>query len=88
MKEVTDILNQIEVVEVSPFLFTRIEQRIKKVEEVVPRKLSWTLAVSFACLLALNIFIMVSFNQQATSDTVVSADLISNTISSDYNFYK
>jgi hypothetical protein len=51
-----ELLTSIQTVEVSPFLFTRIQQRIRhKTEQTFSTTWAWSLAFGLAVLLTLNV---------------------------------
>jgi hypothetical protein len=51
-----DYFSKIRPVEAPPYLFTRIQQKIKKnKEDVMPGKISWAIGIAFVLIMVLNI---------------------------------
>jgi hypothetical protein len=58
--DVLDVLNQIKKVDAPPFLLTRIKQKIEASRpEKFSKSLSWSLSVSLAFVLGLNIMTII-----------------------------
>lgn len=56
MKDPVELLSQIQQVEAPPFLFTRIQQKIKEAEENrLSPKWAWTLGIAVLLFMTLNI---------------------------------
>lgn len=74
-----DDLNKIKAVDVSPFLFTRIQERVReRAIDLVPKKLVWTVSVSMLVILIVNAgaIVWVSKKNQKTNAVVESMGLI------------
>ncbi len=57
----TDPLDNIQAVEAPPFLFTRIQQRIKNEQATrLTPNMTWALGLSFVLILAINVTAMIS----------------------------
>lgn len=60
-----ELLSTIERVDVPPFLFTRIQQRIENLSEMrVSKKLAWSLSAGFMLLLLVNIAVLANKKDQ------------------------
>lgn len=56
-----DPLDKIQPVEAPPFLFTRIQQRIKNNQaSLLPGKVTWALSLSFLVILTINVTAVVT----------------------------
>ncbi len=54
-----DPLQTVEKVEVSPFLFSRIERKIQVIREnTISKKMGWSLVTSVSLIVLFNVFIM------------------------------
>lgn len=54
-----DILSKIQKVEVPPFLYTRIQQKIENGNDLTfTKRLGWSLAVSFIIVLVMNVVVL------------------------------
>lgn len=76
-----DNLKKIKRVEVSPYLFTRIKQKIEsEKQEIIPNNIAWTINLSFAVLILINIAIFVGSNTKLneTESYAQSINFISN----------
>jgi len=63
-----DPLDKIQRVEVSPYLITRINQRIRNFQnQVVPVRVMWAVGLSFVLLMCINIVAISSTNVQNDS---------------------
>jgi len=68
-------LDQIQSVDPSPYLFTRIQQKIQGgIDNRISVKSAWSLAFSLLCILVLNIYVITSIestpvNKNNTEDT-------------------
>lgn len=74
-----DDLHKIKTVDVSPFLYTRIQQRIKdSATELVPKKLVWTVSLSMLVILFVNAgaIVWVAKKNQKTNTVVESMGLM------------
>ena len=81
-----DPLDKIQPVEAPPFLFTRIQQRIKNEQAArLTGKMTWALGLSFVLILAINVSAMVSAYKadHATPDLVKTFNLMQ-----DNNIYR
>lgn len=66
-----EILDKIKPVEAPPFLFTRIQQRIKNANEhFVSNKIVWLSALSFSCLVIISVSVI--FYTSSPSSTAQS----------------
>lgn len=58
-KDFLSSLQAVEKVEVSPFLFSRIEQKIQTLQEnTVSKKMAWTMVTSVSLIVIFNLFII------------------------------
>lgn len=81
-----DALNHIQKVEVSPFLWTRIHQKIKNAETPVYSKtVSWSLGLTFVLLLILNVSLLLKQNR---TDGAVRSVAQSMNLLTDNDLYK
>lgn len=74
-----DDLHKIKTVDVSPFLYTRIQQRIKdSASDLVPKKLVWTVSLSMLAILFVNAgaIVWVAKKNQKTNTVVESMGLM------------
>lgn len=74
MKNPLDILDEVQRAEASPFLWTRIRQRIEKVrEEQVTPAFAWSVSISFLLVVALNVAVILSNTQTSKDKEVATA---------------
>ena len=75
-----ELLTSIQAVEVSPFLFTRIQQRIQNATQpTISTTWTWAIAVLFLCLLTLNIgLIRGQYIQNDLPQVATTIDFIPN----------
>ena len=76
-----DNLEKIQRVETSPFLFTRIQQKIEQSKkERMPKSVALTVSFSVALLLAINAIVLVNYNskENTTESFAKSMHLSSN----------
>jgi hypothetical protein len=81
-----DTLDKIQPVEAPPFLFTRIQQRIKNEQATrLTGNMTWALGLSFVLILAINVSAMVSAYKadHTTPDLVKTFNLMQ-----DNNLYR
>lgn len=60
MKNDFEILGNIKKVEVSPFLITRINQKIENQIQFISSKLAYSLGFSFLLILFINVFVLIN----------------------------
>lgn len=81
-----DYLQKIKHVDVPPFLFTRIQQKIERNKrERMPESQTLILALSFALILIFNVLVITKYTSQ-TNDAAVFAESIH--LTSDNFIYK
>jgi hypothetical protein len=76
-----DYLERIQRVETPPFLFTRIQERVKQIEkDSMPKYVSLAINVSFLLLLTINVIVLVNYpsKQNVNENLAKSMNLISN----------
>lgn len=70
MKEPFDMLSQIQQVDAPPFLWTRIQQKIKEDgENKLSPAFAYLLGLSFLLLISLNVWVIVQKNTPATLES-------------------
>lgn len=57
MKESIDILSRIETVEVSPFLFTRVKEKIRLSQEYITKKEAFSIAIPSLVVICISLFL-------------------------------
>lgn len=67
-----DNLNKIEQVEVPPFLFTRIQEKIKQ-RQVIPVRIAYALSFSFVIILFVNVYVILNHSSDSNSKNVALA---------------
>ena len=73
MEDFLKPLESIKQVEASPYLFTRIQQRIQnKLDNRVPMKLVYSIAASFVILLSINVFTMLQQNHSKNKEANIA----------------
>ena len=74
MKIPLDILDKVQKAEVSPFLWTRIRQRIESVrQEKVTPAFAWSVSISFALVIALNVGVLLKKAHPSEDKEVAAA---------------
>ncbi|MGL5890541.1 MAG: hypothetical protein ACRC3B_11685 [Bacteroidia bacterium] len=69
MKPDIELLSTIGPAEVSPFLFTRIEQRIKQqLSDKLSPAAAWTIAVATAAIIMLNVTVLATTQKSVSSE--------------------
>lgn len=64
MKEPIEVLSRIEIVEVSPFLFTRIKERIKQSKERITKTEAFSIAVPSLVIIVISLFLYLESNNK------------------------
>lgn len=76
MKPNLDILNQIKQVEAPPFLFTRIQQQIDNGSSYTfSKRLAWSLSVSFAIVVIMNVAVL-NYNSKTNRNNTNVAEVM------------
>lgn len=76
-----DYLDKIRKVDAPPYLFTRIQQKIKDSHaEILPKKIVWAVGLSCLVVLSVNIsaILYTAKSQKSTSNVAQSMDLMPN----------
>jgi len=86
MEDFLKPLESIKQIEASPYLFTRIQQRIQnKLDNRVPMRTAYSMAASFVILLSINAFVLMQNNNTKMEETNIAESF---QLMHDNNLYK
>jgi len=86
MEDFLKPLESIKQIEASPYLFTRIQQRIQnKLDNRVPMRTAYSMAASFVILLSINAFVLTQNNKTKMEETNIAESF---QLMPDNNLYK
>lgn len=80
-----DLLDKIKEVEPSPFIFNKIEIKLRQQTQAVPKELTWVLGSAFVIVICLNVYLI---RNQFTKTPQIESFAQSMNLISNNNIYQ